>query len=272
MGAPSRKMLQSMQTAPVIFAAFAMIAVVHAAPFPVAETLFEQQESLFDELVQPTTYEQEQTLYESLVQETASIDKKAAKAAKAVKKAGKKATKKAFKEKDTGVWNKVTPDSKTAKTNHEEAIKARVKERQDTVLAPAKIEDTANKAEVKETEAQDKIKKADRTKVEAAQAKAAAAAAKALKTAETTGTKTNEAGITQVHKDLHPDPKQKDQEDRVFAAGMAGAASGAETFPTNAGKQFTGKAMGNVVVKTGSPKKAAKKAAPKAAKKADKKK
>jgi len=206
--------LQSMQTAPVIFAAFAMIAVVHAAPFPVAETLFEQQESLFDELIQPTTYEQEQTLYESLVQETASIDKKAAKAAKAGNKAGKKtdkkATKEASKDPDTGVWNPIKPDSETAKTNHEDAIKARVKERQDAVLAPAKIEDTANKAEVKETEAQDKIKKADRAKVEAAQAKAAAAAAKALKTAEATGTKTNEAGITQVHKALHPDPKQKD--------------------------------------------------------------
>merc|ERR1712178_598210 len=98
--------------------------------------------------------------------------------AKVAKKAGKTAEKaKTAGEESTHVWDPIEGESKTAKKNHEAALK--------------------------ETTAQDKIKKTDVAKVEKAQAEAEKAAASALKKAQDTVTKTNEDGITQVYKALH---------------------------------------------------------------------
>merc|ERR1712139_99631 len=237
------------EAAPVCFA-LPMIAVLHAAPVQ-TETLFEQQQVLFDDLVQPTTYEQQEELYDSLVQEAASKGKGA-------KNAPKKATANANKQADDGEkptkdWDPNNPHDKNVDASHKKRKIDQQTETQDEILAPLKETQARDAAQVKETKIQKKKLAADAKKVLADQKKEESNAAAIVKKAKSIGTKVNEEEITKVNKILNDKPKQEMENQNHFTADMAAAAEGGEPLPNGAGQMETGKEIGNQYVETNKP-------------------
>merc|ERR1711990_1183343 len=130
-----------------------MIAVLHAAPVQ-TESLFDQQQVLFDDLVRPTTYEQQEELYDSLVQEEGSAAKKPAAKKAAAKKAAAKKGAADDGEKDTGDWKLIKPKDIQVDKSHTARMKDHREEVTAHILSKLKIAKARDDAAKKETETQ----------------------------------------------------------------------------------------------------------------------
>merc|ERR1711977_1743 len=224
--------------------------------------LWEQETSLYEQMVTPSLYSQQSDLFDSLMEVEAGKGKKKA----AAKKGGKKkaAPAKAAKSVDAKTLKK---DEKAAFAAHDKEIAASQKRHNQATLGPFQRHKTVMAAEAKAAKTQAKRMADDTAAQKKAEAQAAKKTDKAAKAATGRANTEWKKGVRQVWKDEHPNGKKglpKEKRDAKFIHTMKAVAQGKAVI-ANGDQVYLKKGVGNV--KFG---KAAKKKAKKAGKKGKK--
>merc|ERR1711977_670634 len=227
--------------------------------------LWEQETSLYEQMVTPSLYSQQSDLFDSLMEVEAGKGKKKA----AAKKGGKKkaAPAKAAKSVDAKTLKK---DEKAAFAAHDKEIAASQKRHNQATLGPFQRHKTVMAAEAKAAKTQAKRMADDTAAQKKAEAQAAKKTDKAAKAATGRANTEWKKGVRQVWKDEHPNGKKglpKEKRDAKFIHTMKAVAQGKAVI-ANGDQVYLKKGVGNV--KFGKAAKKAKKAKGKKAKKAKK--
>merc|ERR1711977_729855 len=217
--------------------------------------LWEQETSLYEQMVTPSLYSQQSDLFDSLMEVEAGKGKKKA----AAKKGGKKkaAPAKAAKSVDAKTLKK---DEKAAFAAHDKEIAASQKRHNQATLGPFQRHKTVMAAEAKAAKTQAKRMADDTAAQKKAEAQAAKKTDKAAKAATGRANTEWKKGVRQVWKDEHPNGKKglpKEKRDAKFIHTMKAVAQGKAVI-ANGDQVYLKKGVGNV--KFGKAAKNAKKA------------